>query len=123
MQKNWQHFDAVLSNNYGRHSRAVQPGYAFIVMAMPKDDSWAQDVRRTIKRVCRDFGLKAERVDDIPFMGKITQKIKSSIALAELIVADLTYGRPNVYYEVGFADAFDKPLLLVAREGAEIHFD
>lgn len=102
---------------------ACQPGYVFIVMAMPKGDFWAEDVHKTIKRACQALGFDAERVDDIPFTGQITQKIKSSISLAQLVVADLTHSRPNVYYEVGFADAFDKPLLLVAREDAEIHFD
>jgi hypothetical protein len=103
--------------------RAVEPGYVFIAMAMPKNDAWAIDVHNTIRRVCQDLGLKAERVDDIQFTGQITEKIKSSIALAEFIVADLSYARPNVYYEVGFADSFGKPLLLVAREGTEVHFD
>lgn len=112
-----------LSGKWPSKMSAVEPGYAFIIMAMPKDDYWAQDVHRTIKRVFRDSGLKAERVDDIQFTGQITEKIKSSISLAEFVIADLTYSRPNVYYEVGFADAFDKPLLLVAREGTEIHFD
>jgi guanylate kinase len=112
-----------LTGKWPSKTSAVEPGYAFIIMAMPKDDFWTQDVHRTIKRACRDFGLKAERVDDIQFTGQITQKIKSSIGLAEFVIADLTHGRPNVYYEVGFADAFDKPLLLVAKEGTEIHFD
>jgi guanylate kinase len=112
-----------LTGKWPSKAGAVEPGYAFIIMAMPKDDFWAQDVHRTFKRICRDFGLKAERVDDIQFTGQITQKIKSSITLAELVIADLTYGRPNVYYEVGFADAFDKPLLLVAKAGTEVHFD
>jgi len=28
-----------------------------------------------------------------------------------------------VYYEVGYADAFGKPLILIARKGVKVHFD
>ena len=31
--------------------------------------------------------------------------------------------RPNVYYEMGYADALDKPMIATAKEGTNIHFD
>ena len=102
-----------------------EPGYVFIVMAMFEDDLRLEDVHETIRRACRDLGLRGERVDDIQFTGQITEKIQSSIRLAELVVADLTHERPNVYYEVGFANAYDKPLILIADNEARnrVHFD
>jgi len=102
-----------------------EPGYVFIVMAMSEDDSRLEDVHQTIRRACEDLDLRGERVDDIEFTGQITEKIQSSIRLSELVVADLTHERPNVYFEVGFADAHNKPLVLVADTKARdrIHFD
>jgi len=46
-----------------------------------------------------------------------------SIKCAECIVADLTYDRPNVYYEVGYAHSQSKPTILIAKEGTNPHFD
>lgn len=111
--------------NMGPASRTLstEPRYVFVIMAMPENDPGAEDVHQTIKRTCGSLGYKAERVDDIQFTGQISEKIQSCIMLSELVVADLSHERPNVYYEVGFADAFNKRLLLVARKDTKIHFD
>ena len=36
-----------------------------------------------------------------------------------MVIADITPNNPNVYYEVGYADALNKPLILIAdrKEG------
>lgn len=101
---------------------AVEPDYAFIMMAM-SEDPFLEDVHATIKNTCQKLGLRAERVDDIEFTGQITEKILGSIQIAQIIIADLTYERPNVYYEIGYAHAFGKPLILVARSDTKVHFD
>ena len=101
----------------------VDPGYVYIIMAIREEDPAGEDVHQGIKRACLDLSLRAERVDEIQFTGQITEKILSSIRLAEFVVADLTYEQPNVYYEVGYADALGKPLVLLAAHGATIHFD
>ena len=50
---------------------------------------------------------------------EIIEKIKSS----EFLFADLTGARPSVYYEVGFAHAISKRVILYRRVGEKIHFD
>lgn len=98
------------------------PNYAFLLMAMSRDPH-LEDTHHTVLRVCQDLGVQAERVDDIDYSGEITEKVLGSIKVASLIIADLTHERPNVYYEIGYADALGKPLLLLAREGTKLHFD
>ncbi len=104
-------------------SKIVQPGFVFILMAMLKSDPSLKDVHDTIKRACRKCDLKASRVDDISFTGKIDEKVLGSIRCSQFIVADLTHNRPNVYYEIGYAHAFKKPTIIIAREGTIPHFD
>jgi len=68
-------------------------------------------------------GYLCERVDMEIFSGDILGRIKSRIETAELVVADLTGGNPNVYLEVGYAWGKSRPTLLIARQGGELKFD
>ena len=95
----------------------------FILMAMTKDDPMLKDIHGTIRGVCEAVDMVAERVDDIQYRGTITEKVKGSIQRAEFLVADLTHNRPNVYYEIGYAEALGKEVILTARQETKPHFD
>ena len=101
---------------------AIDPDYAFVLMAMSEDPG-LEDTYETIKRACRSVGVRAERVDDIQFAGQITEKILGSIEVAGMVIADLTFERPNVYYEIGYAHAHRKKVILVAKSETHLHFD
>jgi hypothetical protein len=45
------------------------------------------------------------------------------IVEADLVVADLTDGNPNVYYELGLAHALRKRVILLTQEAAALPFD
>jgi len=119
---------AVIRNNLEHlttnPSRSViQPGYLFILMAMLPDDPILDDTHHAIQRAAIHCDIKAERVDDIAFTEQVTVKVLGSIRCAEFIVADITYDRPNVYYEIGYAHAHGKATILIARNGTKPHFD
>lgn len=82
-----------------------------------------EDVYTTVKRSFKKFGISAERADDIEHSGKITEEIINKIRASEFLYADLTGARPNVYYEVGFAHALSKKVILYRKSGESIHFD
>lgn len=42
---------------------------------------------------------------------KVDDRVREEIELSDLVVADITYGNFNVYYEVGYAIARDKPVI------------
>ncbi len=50
-------------------------------------------------------------------------KVCLGIQKAGMVVADLTDGNPNVFYEVGLAHALQKTVVLVARSGQKQPFD
>ena len=96
-----------------------------IFVAMPFDDEM-KEVYLAIKDVCSKLGFKVKRVDEGIGSGIIAREITDLIERAEFIIFDLTYERPNVYYELGYAHGVgNEPMdiLLVAKEGAKIHFD
>lgn len=56
----------------------------------------------------------------------IIQNIKEGIANCDLAIVDLTYEKQNVYYELGLAEAQQKPLILLIDENKldnKVHFD
>ena len=69
--------------------------------------------------------LECHRVDDVPhFTQAIIEQIKDEIRAADVIIADISGGNPNVFYELGLAHAQEKFTLLVTHdEYSKLPFD
>ena len=63
------------------------------------------------------------RADKISKPGLITAQVIEHIVRAPLLVADLSYGNPNVYYELALRHACRKPTVQVIRSGDHLPFD
>ena len=95
----------------------------FMIMPFTKD---LGDTYTAVKDECEKLRLKCVRVDEATGSGLILRKIFDYIERAEFIIVDLTYERPNVYYELGYAHGVgnsENDILLVAKMGTELHFD
>ena len=57
-----------------------------------------------VRPVLRRMGMTSRRVDRITHNKNIDDKIIEEIVNCDLALADLTYARPSVYYEAGFAE-------------------
>ena len=76
-----------------------------------------------IKPVCDALGIEAYRASDIDRPGVIIQDIIQGLAESQIIVAEITPGNLNVYYELGYAHAMGKPAILLADRGTSLPFD
>lgn len=69
-----------------------------------------------IESAINKCGLRAYRVDREEPHGLITQDILQKIRQLKLVIGDLTHERPNCYYELGYAKALRKRLILTCRK-------
>lgn len=54
---------------------------------------------------------------------RIIPRIETGIRQSAFVIADVTEGSANVFYEVGFARALGKDVILTARQGTKLPFD
>ena len=92
----------------------------FIVMSFKKEYI---DLYDAYAAVCKDFGFKAVRTDQVTSLERITPRILDGIRHSAFVIADVTEKSLNVFYEIGFADGFGRPVILTAKEGTELPFD
>ncbi|MDI9332962.1 MAG: hypothetical protein QM533_01150 [Cytophagales bacterium] len=80
----------------------------------------------TYKPAIEAAGLTAYRVDADPGVSVPINAIEEGIKSASICLADITVDNPNVWYELGFAFASGKPVVMVCSEertGKKYPFD
>ena len=64
-------------------------------------------------------GLKVERGDTAILTKTLMEKIREQIVRADIIIGDITSKNPNVFYELGLAHAFGKPIIFLTQDPPE----
>lgn len=64
-----------------------------------------------------------KRADQIDKPGTITKQIIEYIYKSKLVIADLSYHNPNVFYELALRHAFRLPTVQLIRKSDRIPFD
>lgn len=76
-----------------------------------------------IKPACEKAGFKAKRVDENVKASVIMIDLLNMILDCDMAICDLSSRNPNVFYELGFRQAFDKKCVLIIDSKTERPFD
>lgn len=100
----------------------------FIIMPIADHPDYKQG---HFKRVCEDIfvpacraaGYRPVRADDTKQANLIQLDILQKLLDSPMAICDLSTRNPNVLFELGLRQAFDKPTILVQEEGTPRIFD
>ena len=95
----------------------------FIFVVMPFAKEFDDLYQLGVKACCTEAGAYCERVDEGNFEEGILSRIYNQISKADIIVAEMTGRNPNVFYEVGYAHALGKRVILLTSKAEDIPFD
>lgn len=109
----------------GRAPPSAVKRSAFVLM--PFGPEWSQPVYELIRAATLGLDISpipaCLRADEITAPGRITDQIVAGIAEADVIVADISGVNPNVMWELGFAHALGKPVVILNQDIDACPFD
>ncbi len=76
-----------------------------------------------IKIACKNAGYTAIRADDVKQTNLIHKDILHKILESPMAICDLSSNNPNVLFELGIRQAFDKPTVLIKDTSTDFIFD
>jgi hypothetical protein len=94
---------------------------AFVVMQFgePFDSLYTE----VIWEVASAHGFDVMRADEVFAPGLILQDVTRLIEESTVVIADISSLNPNVFYELGWAQARGKPTILLAERDTKLPFD
>ncbi len=76
-----------------------------------------------VEPALEEFGLKVVRADKIGKPGMITAQVLEYILKSKLVIADLSFHNPNVFYELSLRHVCRLPTVQIIRRSDKIPFD
>jgi len=114
---------AVQALEQRAQSSRQQPPLKKVFVVMPFSKEFIDVYTYGIRKVAQDLGYVADRADDIEHNDEIMKVVLERIREAHAIVADITGRNANVFYEVGYAHACKREVILICRKGEDVPFD
>lgn len=123
LDKNWRLVPITSSKNLNtksqtklRHVKTIASGF-YILPFQKETEGIMHAIQNQLKNENVDF--KLEKCLDIfdPKIGDdILTNIREGIKNAPILVADISNKNPNVFYELGLAHAYEKPVILICNQ-------
>ena len=79
--------------------------------------------RYLIAPVCEELGYRPVRVDHVNAVDNINETVINYLKTAPMVIADMTEHNPNAFYELGFRQARELPLVPIIKVGERLPFD
>jgi len=84
-------------------------------------DNWGQSLALdALKHLAHQPEYRLETIDDFRVVDSINQAVWGLINLVDVLVANISKGQANLYYEIGLAHGLGKPVIIVADQGTII---
>ncbi len=115
-----QQIELILEEELNHSSDA---NYVFVIMSFEEKYDDVFEALKIAGKLVKNRDLLVERVSEPLGDYIITDKIEQSIKRAEIIICDVTEKSPNVYYELGYARAKNKTIIMTAQKGTKLPFD
>lgn len=107
---------------------AKDKGMCFVIMPISDPDNYAKGHFESVYKdifapAINKAGYTPHRVDEDVSSGLIQAKIIENLINAPMVICDLSTRNPNVLFELGIRQAYDKPVVLVQEIGTDRIFD
>jgi hypothetical protein len=83
--------------------------------------------RQCFKPAVEKTGFDLVRIDEKPKTGLIDDRLRVEIRTSRFVIADLTHGNLGAYWESGYAEGLEKPVIYTCEgrifEKEKTHFD
>lgn len=89
----------------------MEKDYCFVIQ--PFNDTFNKRYKDIYSPAIIDAGLKPYRVDKDPSVDVIIEEIERKIKESSLCLADISLDNPNVWYELGYALALGKNVVMI----------
>ena len=110
-------------------NQASNPKSMQVFVAMWFDDETYKAYTEGIEPAIRSAGYDPFRIDKVPTLEKIDNKIIEEIGRSRFLISDMTHGtegaRGSVYFEAGYAHGIGIPVIYTCRHDmfGKLHFD
>lgn len=114
--------DSFYFKNLGISPSAIQVTQKLAFVLTPHHPKF-EEAYSKINRTLSDLGFTAKRGDEVFVESNILSHIVKQILAAEIVIANIDGRNPNVFYELGIAQAVGKPVIILTSEIEEAPFD
>lgn len=107
---------------------AKQPDECFVIMPISDPDNYEDGHFQhvyddSVSKACTQAGFKPIRADEVLETNLIHLDVLKRIIGTPMAICDLSNRNPNVLFELGLRQAFDKPVVLIQEKGTPAIFD
>ena len=115
-------------SNKSTENKEIDDKECFVIMPISDDPSHPEGhflrvYEDIIKPACENAGFIANRADDDNASNLIHLSILNKLIKAPIAICDLSTRNPNVLFELGIRQAFNKPVVLIQERGTPKIFD
>jgi len=94
-----------------------------LFVAMPFTEEFFDEYEIGFCEAAKASDFICERLDLEHFTGDVVSEIKRRILESHGVIALVNGHNPNVFLEIGFSLAHNKPTIIIAKEGVKLPFD